>query len=188
MFRNKATNPKEIAMTPTTLFTRIVPTTAAFTIALCGANIASAVPIVGKYIEDSRCDPIPNQPLSDEIGDVSTFPANEAIQVVVSPTTTVVCVPNDGIQNDWNVQITNVSGQAWQDLFFVANYDINVGNADGTVVDPGNAAILSDSFRIDGTVTAGVNSSLVESGVADEIFSPGETWRFLVSNFQHPSG
>ena len=71
-------------MTPTTLFTRIVPTTAAFTLALCGANIASAVPIVGKYIEDSRCDPIPNQPLSDEIGDRSPSSIMPFLSVTMS--------------------------------------------------------------------------------------------------------
>ena len=70
-------------MTAITVRNRILATAAASTLALCGASTARAVPIIGKYIEDSRCDTIPNQPLSHELGDVSTFPINEAIQVVV---------------------------------------------------------------------------------------------------------
>jgi hypothetical protein len=176
-------------MTSTTLRNRILATTSASVLAWCTAPTASAVPISGLYIEDARCDTLPNMNLSHELGDASTFPANEAILVFVSPTNTTICVPNDGIANDWNVQITNVSGQAWQDLYFVANANNGVGNADGSVLDLSNAAIPpSDAFRIDGTVTPGATNSLVESGIADEIFSPGETWRFMVSNFQHPSG
>ena len=176
-------------MTPTTLRNRILATTSASLLAWCTAPTASAVPISGLYIEDARCDVLPNLNLSHELGDAAIFPPNEAILVSVSKTNTVVCVPNDGIANDWVIQITNVSGQAWQDLYFVANANNMVGNSDGTVLDLTNAAIPpSDAFRIDGTVTAGVNSSLVESGASDEIFSPGETWRFMVSNFQHPSG
>ena len=157
-------------------------------LASASVNTAMAVPVNGLYIEDSRCDVVAGKSLTHELGDQSTFPTNEALKIVVSQTSAVICVANDGIANDWVVQMTNVSGQAWNNLFFVANSNINVGNADGSVVDFGNAAILSDAFRIDGTVTPGSNNSLVESGVADEIFSPGETWRFLVTNFQHPSG
>jgi hypothetical protein len=168
----------------TTLRTNVIAATALASLGFMSRS-ATAVPITGQYIEDPRCDVIPNTPLTHELCDAATFPTNEAITVFVSPTQTTVCVPNDGIQNDWNVQITNVSGQAWTDLFFVANFDNGIGNSDGVVVDPSNAAILSDAFRIDST---GANNSLVENFAMDGIFAPGETWRFMVSNFQHPSG
>jgi hypothetical protein len=174
-------------VTPTTLrrTTLLAATTAA---AFAIVRPAGAVPINGLYIDDSRCDTIPNTTLADELGEVPPFPINEAIQVFVNPTNTTVCVANDGIANDWDVMIVNISGVAWQDLFFVANDGMTIGNSDGSVANLANAAIVTDAFRIDGTVTAGLNSSLVESGVADEIFSPGEAWRFNVSNFQSITG
>jgi hypothetical protein len=146
---------------------------------------ASAVPINGVYIEDPRCDAIPNQTLKDELGDAAVFPINEGIIYQVTPVPFTVCVPNDGQSNDWVVDMINVSGQAWQDLFFVTDLNVFVGNADGSVFDVAGApGAITDAFRIDGTVTAGINNNLLgESGAIDEIFSPGESWRFAVSNF-----
>lgn len=151
---------------------------------------AGAVPVNGLYLEDPRCDNVPQQSLIDELGAASSFPINESIVVQTSPASFTVCAPNDGIQNDWIVQMTNVSGVAWKNLFFVANVGMSVGNADGSVVDVINApGVATDAFRIDGTVTVALNNNLLgESGVVDEIFAPGETWRFNVSNFTHPSG
>lgn len=59
------------------------------------------------------------------------------------------------------MQIINVSGQAWQDLFFVADLRLSIGNADGSAHDtaPLPGAII-DAFRIDGTVTLGLNDNL----------------------------
>ena len=170
----------------------LISSAAACGLALCAvANRADAVPINGLYIEDSRCDPIPTQSLTHELGNAAIFPPNEAILVQVTPANFTVCVPDDLIANDWVVSITNVSGIAWQDLFFVADLGLTVGNADGNMVDvvlaPG---VTTDAFRIDGTVTNGINNNLLgESfGPADEIFAPGETWRFAVSNFFDPAG
>jgi hypothetical protein len=155
------------------------------------ASSARAVPINGQYIEDPRCDVLPNQQLTHELGRVPFFPINEAIDVNVTPATFTVCVPDDGIANDWIVQMTNISGVAWKNLFFVANNGMTIGNSDGSMIDVAGAPnIKTDSFRIDGTVTVGVNNNLLgESfGPPDEIFSPGEIWRFNVSNFMSPAG
>lgn len=146
---------------------------------------AHAVPVQGQYIEDNRCDPLPNTLLSHELGRNTAFPANEGFIDNVGQINATVCVPNDGIANDFVVQITNTSGIAWQDVHFVANPGYSVGNSDGSAVDFNNAAVLTDAFRID---NIGLNNSLVENFVPDNIFAPGETWRFLVSNFQHNSG
>src|SRR5207237_760814 len=131
-----------------------------------------------------------NQTLTHELGETGFFPINEAIQVQVSPATFTVCVADDGLPDDWIVQMTNISGQTWKDLFFVSNLDMEIGNADGSVIDVINAPqVKSDAFRIDGTVTAGLNNNLLsESGIVNEIFEPGETWRFNVSNFIRNTG
>jgi hypothetical protein len=146
---------------------------------------ARAVPVLGLYAEDARCDQLPGQLLSHEIGNSVVFPNNEAINVGSQPVTFTVCVQNDGLANDWVVQMTNVSSTAWRDLFFVCDQGVIVGNSDGTVADVAVApAVFTDAFRIDGTVTPGLNNNLLsESGPLDEIFQPGETWRFAVSNF-----
>lgn len=155
------------------------------------ATTASAVPVNGFYVEDGRCDPVPNQSLSHELGEATFFPINESLQIFVAPVTTYVCVPDDGIQNDWGIQIVNVSGQAWNNLFFVADLGLSIGNADGTVYDTApTPGVVVDAFRIDGTVTiTGMNDNLQnESGTVDEILAPGESWRFLVTNYTSTVG
>jgi hypothetical protein len=154
------------------------------------AKITHAVPITGVYNEDPRCDIVPSQTLTHELGEQQFFPVNESIAVQVSHATFTVCVPDDGIANDWIIQMTNTSGVAWQNLFFVADLGLTIGNADGNMIDVvGAPGVVTDAFRIDGTVTPGVNNNLLgESGAVDEIFSPGETWRFTVSNYFDPAG
>jgi len=157
---------------------------------LLAAKVSHAVPITGVYAEDQRCDIVPNQTLTHELGEQQFFPINESFSTFVSPATFTVCVPDDGIANDWIVSITNTSGIAWNNLFFVADLGLTIGNADGNMIDVVNApGVIADAFRIDGTVTAGVNNNLLgESGPIDEIFQPGETWRFNVSNYFDPAG
>lgn len=166
--------------------------TATAIVAVAGlTTVASAVPVNGFYVEDQRCDPVPSQALTHELGQVQFFPIDEALEIAFAPTTNYICVPDDGIANDWVVQIRNVSGQAWNNLFFVADLGLSIGNADGTAYDttPLPGAIV-DAFRIDGTVTVtGMNDNLLgESGTVDEILSPGESWRFVITNYFDPAG
>jgi len=152
-------------------------------------DTARAIPVNGTYTDDSRCDAIPNQTLPHEIGETTAFPIDERILVVVSAITSFACVGDDGAPNDFVVQMTNLSSYSYTDLFFVADSAISIGNADGMVMDLLNApGVVSDAFRIDGTVTLGVNNPLInESGIVNEIFEPGETWRFLVTNVLFPA-
>jgi hypothetical protein len=154
-------------------------------------HAASAVPVNGFYAEDSRCDAIPSQTLSHEIGDQSVFPIDESLQIIVSQTPAVyACVGDDGVPNDFDVLIINNSSYAYTDLFLVADTGITFGNADGNVIDVVNApGVTADAMRIDGTVTiTGINDNLLgESGTVDEILSPGEAWRFVVTNVIFPA-
>lgn len=150
---------------------------------------AGAVPVNGLYIEDPRCDVQPVQNLPHEIGETAAFPIDERIAVVVSPALTYACVGDDGAPNDFVVMMTNLSPYAYTDLFFVADDGILIGNADGSIADLiGAPGVTADAFRIDGTVTLGVNNNLLgESGAVNEIFEPGETWRFIVTNVFFPA-
>jgi hypothetical protein len=164
----------------------ITSTTVAAGLALV-AQSSQAVPVTAVYTEDPRCDVIPQQTLSHELGEVGFFPINESLQIGVTPATFTVCVPDDGVPNDWIVQISNISGVAWTNLFFNGNLGTSVGNADGSIFDVVNApGVVTDAFRID---SVGINANLLsESGVADGILSPGEQWRFNVSNFVSAAG
>jgi hypothetical protein len=152
---------------------------------------ARALVVNGLYTEDPlRCDTHVNQNLGHEIGETAAFPIDERISVFVSPATSYVCLVDDTFPNDFVVQMTNLSPYSYVDLFFVADNGIIIGNADGMAEDlTGAPGILADAFRIDGTVTiTGVNDSLFnESGIVNEIFEPGETWRFLVTNVSFPA-
>ncbi len=158
------------------------------------AAAVSAVPINGLFIPDmTHCDGpnLPQDQLTHELGDgpaATPFPIDERVLVSVTPLPAPFpsCEPDDGIANDWLIRMTNVGPKSWQDLYFVAD-DIGfvVGNYDGVMQDLSNPGVApSQAFRIDGTVTPGVNNPLLlETGVADEVFASGETWDFFVVNF-----
>jgi hypothetical protein len=169
----------------TTLRNTVLAAATVGSLSLALPQSAYAVPVQGQFFDDTRCDPVPNTLLSHELGRNTFFPANEGFTDFINPIQVTVCVPNDGIANDFSVQITNTSGIAWQDMHFVANPGYSVGNSDGMAVNFANAAVPVDAFRID---NLGANNSLVENFAPDNIFAPGETWRFLVSNFMHSSG
>jgi hypothetical protein len=158
-------------------------------LASSAAQPAAALSVNGGYFDDGRCDAIPNQSLAHEIGETASFPIDERILVTVSAASSYECVGDDGAPNDFVVQMTNQSVYSYIDLFFVADDGILIGNADGTVADlVGAPGITADAFRIDGTVTLGVNNPLfAESGVVNEIFEPGETWHFIVTNVVFPA-
>jgi hypothetical protein len=164
--------------------------TAAFLWGWAGA--ANALPVSGFVADDPRCDPVGSR-VVEELGLPlalgGPFPTGEGIFFLAVPTTLFVCVPDDGLPNDWLVLMTNLTPNAYGDgvrrpLFFVANVGNTIGNSDG-VADftpfPGPA----DAFQINST---GMNDNLIfESFGADEIFAPGETWGFLVTNFVVPA-
>lgn len=153
----------------------------------CFTAGAKAVPVKGIYYDDpAGCDSHGTQLLDHELGDASVFPLDEALDFTVSQTVLpshFSCVPDDGIPNEWLIRIINVSPFAYTDLYYVSDLGVSVGNYDGAIEDttmPGT----STAFRIDGTVTPGMNNTLVsESGVVDEILSPGEIWQFTITNF-----
>lgn len=157
----------------------------AFTLALASfSQTASAILVQGQYVDDPlRCDNPANTTLTHELGEAAVFPIDEQLTIFVSSTQNTTCVGDDGAPNDWTVQIINVGSITWQDLYLVADITHSVGNADGMAEDitlPG----FADAFRIDGTVTAGINNPLQqESGIVNELLEPGESWRFIITNF-----
>jgi len=160
--------------------------TMTFALVASFARDARAWPSNGSYIDNLGCDNIANTNLTHELGTTPPFPINESIVVsatAIPASLGVACVGDDGVPNDWHIRMTNASGNSWQDLFFVADLPFTVGNADGSAQDnttPG----FTDAFRIDGTVTFGVNNNLFSESInTNEIFEPGEIWDFILMNF-----
>src|SRR3954453_9686818 len=165
-----------------TLCNLLIAAAASATIVPLTAMHAGAAGVNGHYVDDPRCDVLPDQQLTRELGDVAMFPASDAIAYHDHRLTGAVGVPDDGIANDWTVHMTNLSGQAWKNVFFVADAGATIGNADGRVDDLlGAPGVMSDAFRID---AFGVNANLLSESIsADGIFQPGEDWEFAVTNF-----
>ncbi len=94
------------------------------------------------------------------------------------------CVPvrqpsrrRPSMASDFIVTITNFTTFSWTDLFFVADAGIFVGNADGKIKD-------GEAFKIDKT---GINTPLISESMArDFIFEPGESWTFIVQDWDLP--
>lgn len=155
--------------------------------AACFTASAKAIPVQGMYYDDpTGCDSHGDVFLDHELGDAFIFPIDEALEFTVSQIelpSHFDCVPDDGIPNEWVIRIINVSPFDYTNLFYVADSGVAVGNYDGVAEDltsPGTEL----AFKLDGTVTPGVNNSLIsESGVVDEILSSGEIWQFTITNF-----
>ena len=155
---------------------------------LMAVGQASAVPVQARYTDDPLgCDSHGPQLLTHELGEAAIFPIDEALAITVTQSTLssvhFECVADDGIPNEWLITITNLSNIAYRDLFYVADEGASVGNFDG-FTDDLTFTGSTTSYRIDGTVTPGINNPLIfESGPVDEILQPGETWEFTVTNF-----
>ncbi len=159
------------------LRTTVLGVTAAFLL----SSVAQAVPIQASYVDTSDCDTQGPTTFDHELGDIAEgFPTDEAFDVTVQQTSQVVCVGDDGLPNDWQVEITNLSPFSYQDLFLVADEGIAVGNFDGLITDPVNApAVSTTAFRID---DLGTNKNLIGGDNGNLIFEPGEAWTFLITN------
>jgi len=139
-----------------------------------------------EFIDDARCDPSPNARLNHQLGEPLgvtplDVPIGERVESSVVTTDQEVC-PGGGFGFGVNseVTVTNLSPSSWQNLFFVANFNVDMANTDGTVTN--EFGFTRNAFRID---SSGVNANLISESFAppNEIFEPGETWVFLVTDY-----
>ena len=159
--------------------------------ALVGAALLIAVPAIANPVfvvsaDTPTCDvlAIPGSPVVlEELGDpAGGFPAGEQIGVATAPSTYSPCssVPDNALLPNALVSITNLNATAFSAVWYIADYDTTLTNEDGKVLGAVSA------FRID---AVGVNTPLVaESGAADGIFSPGETWDFVIQDYFNSFG
>jgi hypothetical protein len=123
----------------------------------------------------------------DELGQnpygASTFPSNESINAYMyaAPSTYTPCSqnPDDPSIPNWTVLIQNLTNISWYSVWYVADPETTIANDDGIV----NGC---QAFKID---SVGLNTPLIfETLVVDGIFQPGETWEFVIQDFQNPLG
>jgi len=166
---------------------------------LCISGICLLIALVSSssaVITTVRFEDLPEQdrlygpPVVDELGLwLADFPPDEAIDALDELTERTACYeyPGDNptIPNAL-VLITNLTSTAWTQVWYVADgqdpfipQETSLTNYDGLV----NGAL---AFQID---YAGMNRPLVqETMIMDGIFQPGETWYFIVQDYQNMFG
>ncbi len=92
---------------------------------------------------------------------------------------------NPGISNVM-LEISNYTGIAWTDLWYVADQETYHSNFDGWVGDTISSPATGTTFKID---TIGVHRPLFhESMASDGIFEIGETWKFIIQDYSNSLG
>jgi hypothetical protein len=150
------------------------------------ASPAGAAVVNITAVDLPGCDvlTISSIPWADELGDpIGGFPVGERISHSVSTVEITVCfdpagMGNNPAINDRLITITNLEAFSFADVYYV----INGGFAPGTFGNFDGLVNGAQAMKID---SVGFNRPLIsESGNADGIFQPGETWRFVVQDYQ----
>ena len=156
-------------------------------IAIAGSTPALANPVDGVYFDLPDCDNHGPQSAIDELGNFPLFPPDELIESVATFTQQSACPPTDnpGIPNAL-VVMTNLTGRAWDNLFYVADPETFFTNIDGLAIDFAAAGGAKEAFRID---SIGLNRPLIfESILPNGIFEPGEAWHFIIQDYTNAFG
>lgn len=159
------------------------------TLTLVGAAGACwGTPVAGLYTDlTPGCDAHGTLPAIEELGDAPAFPGACLIQSSWVFTQQSACpLTDDPLQVNVEIRMVNFSGRSFTDLFYVADSDTTISNVDGIAISNAAPGAFGQSFKID---SAGLNTPLVlESGTFDGIFSPLETWVFIIDDFNNAAG
>jgi hypothetical protein len=144
----------------------------------------------------------PQDPLfvPDNVHELGTSPVfdnypDELIFAIDTPTNETVCfdplTPDDLAVPNTLVEMRNLTGIAWAEVWYVADWDETThSNYDGWVGDtPGG--LMGTAFRIDDKINnpLDIHTPLVfESMTPDGIFEPLETWRFVIQDYANALG
>lgn len=178
-------------MTIQKLFTCLMATVAVLAL----SNLALAVPTPMIHFDTpGDCDPLFIPQNVHEIGDFSEFPSNEALS-----SADLGFVPNspcpmmdDMLIPNVLIDIRNLSGIDWYEVWYVADPETTITNFDGEANQgiPG-AAPVHEAFRIDNMISdpTGMHHPLVsESILADGIWQAGESWTFILQDYTNTLG
>lgn len=142
---------------------------------------ADAMPAAVSSVDTPGCDALAVPTQVDELGYAPAFPVGERLTTVV-PTIQrkTACAETDDVpQQNAIVTIFNSQTTAYTEVWYVAEPETSISNADGLI--NGNLA-----FKID---RQGANVTLdFENGAADGILSPGERWTFIIQDYVNTLG
>ena len=122
-------------------------------------------------------------PVDHEFGDL--FPPGELVSSFVFDefSTETSCFDGSDDPGIFNVivEVTNLTNRTVP-MWYVADPETTITNFDGFI---GNVGLgdAEEAFRID---SVGINRPLIfESLIYDDLFQPGETWRFILQDFSN---
>jgi hypothetical protein len=164
------------------MFRNCLQPVAAVLTSMVVATSAMAIPMTVTSQDDPLCCDTLNVPMNvHELGiPTPPFPQDEKINAQEHATTVLACPPHAmGIPSRL-VEMINLTGINWKDVWYVADTpDTRITNRDGFV----NGA---DAFKID---KIGINTPLVFEGMnPDGIFEAGEIWGFVIDGYQNNFG
>ena len=153
---------------------------------------AFALPTQVVHNDTPQCDPLFIPVNVHEVGEFTVFPSDESLsatslgQQFLGP-----CVTTDDPNiPDEIVEIRNLSGRDWLEVWYVANPETTITNFDGEANDilfpP-----LQEAFRIDNVFSdpGGFHHPLIfESIIPDGIWQAGESWRFILQDYFNAFG
>jgi hypothetical protein len=166
---------------------RLTFTLAAALAAIALGTQAQAVPTQVDHIDTPGCDVL-NIPLEvDEIGHYSEFPLGEKLDAFDGGATNVIPCPtmnNTGIP-EVVVEIRNLTGIDWVDVWYIADEGTTLSNYDGEANAFGLPPI-HEAFLID---KLGANKPLLlENLTQDGVWENGETWWFAIQDYANIFG
>ncbi len=156
------------------------------------ASQAQALPTKVVHLDTPGCDTLFIPENVDEIGNVGVFPADEALFATDQGSANFAPCPTSDIAGfaDPVVEIRNLSGRDWLEVWYVANPETTITNYDGEANDI-TFAPLQEAFRIDNDILdpGGINHSLIfESITPDGIWESNESWRFILQDYTNLLG
>jgi len=162
---------------------------AAFTLV---TSHAYAVPTQVVHIDTPLCDPLFIPTAVHELGDFNIFPTDESMHASTLTQTAISACPlsDDPTVPNIVIDIRNLSGIDWQEVWYVADPETTISNFDGEANEAGFPP-LQEAFRIDYDISdpGGSNHALLfESMTPDGIWEDGESWQFILQDYVNLSG
>jgi len=155
---------------------------------LAAAPAAFALPTEVGHENLDNCDLLSVPADVHELGEVPAFEPfpNERIRAATTFIDQFACpMPGNELPNTI-VSITNDTGIAWSDLWYVGDTGTAGAGAGTTFTNFDGLVNGGLAFKID---TLGVNRPLFnENLLADGIFAPGETWLFIIDGYANSFG
>lgn len=154
-------------------------------LALC-AGPASAEVVDGWYFDVDTCDNHGEQRAVEELG--LLFPPDELIETEWFTTDLSACpVTDDPNTPNVVVEMLNLTGRSWDNLFYVADPETFISNVDGLAWSINQPGYATQAFRIDWAGPRNINL-IFESKNRDNVFEPMEIWQFILQDYGNSLG